>query len=480
MTLSDYAPGIVLPSLSLPLQDSSLGLLEVESLQLQSEAPPITTQFLQAMRDFLAAQDTMEAYRASPKYFTRKRCFSFPALAVTLLKDHSAANQSRLDALFQVGAFGSQETCPTASAFCQARLKILPAFFQAWTEQGVQFFYAQFPQEQLVETWHGHLLFAVDTTKLHLPDTPETRELFSIQTNQCPGEVTVQGQASFVFDVLNGVPVHTCFGAVQGEKRFLVDYHAPYLGPGKIAIYDRGYEDYAVAAATVAAGADFVIRCKRSHGFKAVQDFVDSGATDEIITIQVTPRQKALVVERGWPLEMQVRLLKVSLEDGNFEVLMTSLLDRSKYPAADFQELYDKRWGVETAFKRFKHQLKVEVFSSKKASNIEQDFYGVVFLLACEAILDQKEDHDLRARTQEKGLKYEYQVNKARAYAALSTHLVALFLREGETLDPRLLAYQASVRLGKSEIRKGRKFPRPKLTPTQRLNHHLYVEKGRC
>ncbi len=41
---------------------------------------------------------------------------------------------------------------------------------------------------------------------------------------------------------------------------------------------------YPVAAATVATGADFVIRCYMSHSFKIVQDFIERGAADEIAT----------------------------------------------------------------------------------------------------------------------------------------------------------------------------------------------------
>jgi hypothetical protein len=43
---------------------------------------------------------------------------------------------------------------------------------------------------------------------------------------------------------------------------------------------------------------------------------------------------------------INVRFVRVRLSTGEFEVLVTSLLDEAKYPAAGFLELYGLRWGV--------------------------------------------------------------------------------------------------------------------------------------
>jgi IS4 transposase len=86
-----------------------------------------------------------------------------------------------------------------------------------------------------------------------------------------------------------------------------------------------------------------------------------------------------------------VRLVRVRLDSGEIEVLMTSLLDGKKYQVGDFKWLYGKRWGVETYLDRLKNQLEVERFSSKKLIGVEQDFYGVVFISTLESALS-KED----------------------------------------------------------------------------------------
>lgn len=49
--------------------------------------------------------------------------------------------------------------------------------------------------------------------------------------------------------------------------------------------------------------------------------------------------------------EVTLRLIRVRLPNGKWEVLATSLLDQKRYPACAFAALYGQRWGVEEAFK---------------------------------------------------------------------------------------------------------------------------------
>ena len=467
--------------LSFPLQDSD-GYFE--SL---STLPPwrpfeyfsITTQFVSEMRAFLNDPSTMMAFRCHPKDFTRDPCFTFPRLAIAILKEHARPAQDRIVNLFKEGAFGNRQACPTASAFCQDRVKLDPAFYKAWMAKAVQFYYSRFPRDHLVTTWHGHYVWAIDCSTLTLPGTPETRAAFSIQTNQVPGSETVQGKASFAYDVLNEIPIDTLLGKVQAEKQFLIDSHAQYLNSSVIALYDRGYADYEVIARTLASGAHFVIRCPTSHTFKVVDDFVNSDATDEIVTLKVPRKKTRLAVECGWPLEVQVRLVKIVLDNGTAEVLITSLLDRDEYPAVEFKWLYGKRWGVETGFFRFKQQLDAEKFSSKKVHNIEQDFHALVFMQVLESIMDKDQDHEMRTKSQEKHLKHEYHVNKAHAYSSLFGHLVDFFLLDEQTLEHHVSTFQQEVRLSKSVIRPDRNNPRHELTQSERVKYLQYQRKQR-
>nr|MDO8118542.1 IS4 family transposase [Candidatus Sigynarchaeota archaeon] len=422
---------------------------------------------------------TMESFRFNPADFSRERCFTFPNLVVAILEEHAGPTQARLNHLSLDGAFKHYSKPPTVSAFSQARQKISPWFFKTWLSDVVQFFYDIFPRESAVATWKGMYLWAVDCSKLTLPDTPSTRSWFSIQTNNVPGSETVQAQASLVYDVLNNIPVDVGFGEVQAETNFLKLMHSKHLGRNVLAIYDRGYANYPVVAMHALAGANFVIRCPSSHTFKIVEDFLKSDETDVIVTLRVPEHRRREAVTNGWPFEVQVRLVKILLPSGEIEVLMTSLLDRDKYPVSELQWIYGKRWGAETAFNHLKNILECEVFSSKRVQCIQQEFYGMAFLDAFQSILNKAQDIGIKNASKEKHLKYEYHLNKAGAISVIFDHLVDLFIGDEMNVQETLASIFNITAVNKSPIRPGRHNQRVESPARKTIKYLRYQKKRR-
>jgi hypothetical protein len=86
-------------------------------------------------------------------------------------------------------------------------------------EETVKPFYEYYESERFVEKWKERLLWAVDGSCLNLPDTPETRERCSVQTNQYDEEGGVQVLASFLYDVLNEVAVNSVIDGKRSEMK---------------------------------------------------------------------------------------------------------------------------------------------------------------------------------------------------------------------------------------------------------------------
>jgi hypothetical protein len=171
--------------------------------------------------------------------------------------------------------------------------------------------------------------------------------------------------------------------------------------------------------------------------------------------------------------------VKIVLSTGETEVLMTSLLDRERYSLADLAWLYERRWGVECAFLRFKQQLEAEVFSSRKVVNIQQDLLAMVFLQALETILDKAMDNMIRSKSKQACLKLEYHINKSGAYTMLGDHLAGLLLLDDVVMYTHFISFQDEIKLLKSAIRPGRHKERKRLTSTQRLNYWQFNRKRR-
>jgi hypothetical protein len=87
--------------------------------------------------------------------------------------------------------------------------------------------------------------------------------------------------------------------------------------------------------------------------------------------------------------EITCRLIKVELENGEKEILCTSLTDSDTYLYSDFEQLYHYRWNEEEAYKLLKSRIEIENFSGKTARAVKQDFHAKVFLMTlCAAYAD--------------------------------------------------------------------------------------------
>jgi IS4 transposase len=94
-------------------------------------------------------------------------------------------------------------------------------------------------------------------------------------------------------------------------------------------------------------------------GFAEVARFKRSGGAETVVNL--APLSVADADDYECPrAAMQVRLVSVITPTGRAHILMTSLLNSTDYPAADFGDLYHARWRIEEAFKRIKHRLALE------------------------------------------------------------------------------------------------------------------------
>jgi len=75
----------------------------------------------------------------------------------------------------------------------------------------------------------------------------------------------------------------------------------------------------------------------------------------------------------------------------------------------DLEELYKKRWEIETHFDRLKNVFEVERFSSRTVVGIEQDFYGIVLLGTLAGLVAKEEDEERKNRNQQLNSKIRVQ-----------------------------------------------------------------------
>ena len=129
--------------------------------------------------------------------------------------------------------------------------------------------------------------------------------------------------------------------------------------------------------------------------------FVESGAQESIIDLQASYQSKIECDEIGLDTKpLRLRLIRVELDTGEIEVLITSLTNERKFPHEIFMDLYHKRWPVEVDYLFMKERIKIGNFSGTSVLSVYQDFHAKVlaknltWILASPAqdVIEKKDD----------------------------------------------------------------------------------------
>ena len=419
------------------------------------------------LRETLNAEATSARFRRTATAFTRQRQLPMSRVALLIMRGHKVSQQTALNKVFT--ELGAADQVPTSSAYCQARQKLDPALFGQLNQQIVNDFYTLSRDDQSLNRWHGHRLVGADGTRLNLPDTSETRRVFSIAVNQHTDDV--QATAVVLYDLGNDWGLAASLGPVSSEKGPLFQQLWAATQPGDVLVLDRNFADYELIARALQAGRHVVIRCP--HQFKAVKAFWAAPTDDQVVDLRA-PDAAGL---REWvhhgvlPPTLHVRLLKFTLPSGDTEVLLTDLCDPTPYPRAEFFTLYGRRWNQETYYHRFKHICEVERWSGPRVLTIQQDFFGVLFLMTLESILTQSAQHALTQRDQRRQPHTRAQVNRAISYVALLDQVVPLLLDTQVPLDETVAQLQQLFQTNPTRQRPGRRTSRPEPKDSRRLRY---------
>ena len=238
--------------------------------------------------------------------------------------------------------------------------------------------------------WKRHRLLAIDGSTLNLPAHDTTREEFGEMGVGCNADVKrSMARISICYDVLNLVTLDARIDRFDVSERALLKEHlsAVSFKKGDILLADRGYPSIALMYSLQRMGIAFCFRMQETK-WKEVERFKASGDSSREVVFELPQKDKRL--QDQWLCTentVRCRLASIELDNGEREILCTSLLDEKTYTNADLKELYHYRWNVEEGYKLFKSRAHLEVFSGKTANAIKQDFHAKIFMMTVCAIL---------------------------------------------------------------------------------------------
>jgi hypothetical protein len=383
---------------------------------------------------------------------------------ILLIMSFNRAIQRELDDYFKKLSskdFSIREV--TKGALSQARAKLNPWAFSRLNEVATDIFY----QDAEYYTWLGHRLLAVDGTRLVLPNHPSVKEEFG----ECSFGPNADSQrsiaiGSMLYDVLNQLIIDAQLapyknnGNKKASERVLLKEHMKKVKEGDLLLLDRGYPSLALFFLFKAMGVEFCVRMKTCW-WKQVREFKESGEKERVITFTLPEKDRHQLSDYpGWADKIiACRLVRVELEDGEDEILCTSLTDPDCYPIEDFKDLYHLRWNEEEAYKLLKCRIELENFSGKTARAVKQDFHAKVFLMTlCVAYAHPIEEKVREEYKAGKDRKFDQQVNRTSAISMTKEILVSTFIKGN--YETALKAFDKIVFKTREIIRPGRKFER--------------------
>jgi len=381
----------------------------------------------------------------------------------------------------------------TKSAISKARVKISPELFRELNDGFVQDIYED---KEEVKLYRGFRIFGVDGTRLELPNmtipkdkkqSEDIKEIYG-QVSDHNGKYAIMPRASIMHDLENNIVVDSILSSLHCSEGFMAIEHIEHLLKlnketkekyKDLVIYDRGYPSMGLIAYHYKKNIDFLMRVN-SKSFKAVQLFRRSKKRDEIIELEVTrsilsnmskkthhPKIKQLKNQLKVGDKIKVRAIKVVLENGEIEVLLTSLLSQDIYKTEIFKEFYFKRWGVEISYDILKNIFDIENFTGLTQIAINQDFFAIILTNnICSLVMSDVMEEKVSLYNDKKKRKYIYQLNRNFSIGCMKDKLVSMLMKNSR-IEKIYQLIEDEIISNLVPIKPDRSFPRNRKSSTK-------------
>jgi len=263
----------------------------------------------------------------------------------------------------------------TASAYAQARSRLPAAAVWATAREVTNQVHALGPR-----LWLGHRTLLVDGTGFSMPDTPELQAAFGQPGMQNPGCGFPVAHLLVLFDAATGMVLEAWPAALRTHDLKDIARVHEHLRPGDVLLGDEAFSSWAHLA---------MLQGMEVHGVFPMHhartpldgdcfDRIERWPKRKVKPVWLTPEQYDAL-----PEEIPVRVIRRRVRVPGCKqrrtiTLVTTLLDRRKYPARQVTELARIRWDAETDLRHLKTTLKLDVLKCKSVTSVLKELAVVI------------------------------------------------------------------------------------------------------
>jgi hypothetical protein len=252
--------------------------------------------------------------------------------------------------------------CGSTSAYCQARGRLHTPLVTAAAAAIARRMHTRALDS---ERWLGREVKLIDATGVSMDDTAESREVFGTPTGQKPGCGFPVMKLCAMFTLTTGAWLAHEYGRTYDhDLSTAVPLLKNHLHPGDVLAADRAYSAWWVMALAIMQGADCVLRLHQARraDFRRGRAL---GKGDRLLSWPkpARPAHCPLGEEEyaALPDALEVRMVRSTNEVPGQRVrsmvLVTTLRDAVRYPAAALGEVFRRRWQIELNFDDIKTTL---------------------------------------------------------------------------------------------------------------------------
>lgn len=314
----------------------------------------------------------------------------------------------------------------TGEAYCKARSRLPVELFQQLMKVVGE---AVAKVCEGADRWSGHHVWYIDGSSHSMPDTPVLQEYFGQPTNQLAGCGFPVAHLMTLFHAATGCLLRITLGPLRSHDLPRAQSVHDRLHKGDIVVADRGFCSFVHLALLMAMGVFAVFRLhqktivsfRRGRGYLKKRSKKKSarsskgkptsrwvkwlGTDDQIVEYfkpKTRPRWMTAAAYALLPESFLVRELRYRVTQRGYRVkevlLVTTLLDAERYPAAELAKLYQQRWEIETNLRHLKQTLKMDVLHTKSVEGIQKELamffivYNIIRLVMVRAAKRQNLD----------------------------------------------------------------------------------------
>jgi hypothetical protein len=144
-----------------------------------------------------------------------------------------------------------------------------------------------------------------------------------------------------------------------------------------LVLLDRNYLQANVLVPLMTTGTErhWMTRAKSNTRFRTIRRL---GRGDELVEFEVSG--EARKKDPSLPTHFDARAVRYQRKGFKPQLLLTSLVDPTKYPADEVRALYHERWEIELGFGELKTDMleRLETIRSKSPSAVTQEMWGLL------------------------------------------------------------------------------------------------------